>query len=93
MPYFKRTWDEPRGDVHNDWGTSVWYFETAADLWPTRQMEVYANGTVLQYDTAHLNDEYGGLSEAALEAEDFAPFAITQTEFESAWNSHAPINR
>ncbi|WP_431097210.1 hypothetical protein [Polaromonas aquatica] len=93
MRYFKRNWGESRGDAHDEWGTSTWYFETAADLWPTRQMEVYANGTVLQYDADHVEDEYGGLSEAALEVDDFAPYAITQADFERAWTSHVPTNK
>jgi hypothetical protein len=77
----------------SEWGTSTWYFETEPDLWPTRQIEVYANGTVLQYDRQHLGDKFGGLSEAALDAEDFSPFEITQDEFERAWSTHRPVNR
>jgi hypothetical protein len=91
--YFKRNWDESRSDAHNDWGTSTWYFETAPDMWPTRQIEIYANGAVLHYDEAHIEDECGALSEAALDAVDFAPFEIAQAEFERAWTSHKPINR
>ncbi len=93
VQYFKRNWDETRGDAHADWGTSTWYFETEADMWPTRQIEIYANGTVLHYDGEHIEDEYGRLAEAALDAGDFAPFEITQDEFERTWASHTPINR
>jgi len=93
MHYFKRQWDESRGDEHNDWGTSVWYFETEPDLSVTRQVEIYAGGNVLQYDRQHLRDSYGGLSDQSLAADDFAQFAITQLEFEQAWNSRKPFNR
>ena len=91
--YFKRDWDEPRGDAHADWGTSTWYFETAPDMWPSRQIEVYANGTVLQYDQEHIEDKYGALSEAPLDAEELAPFEITQEEFERVWGSKPPMNK
>jgi hypothetical protein len=29
--YYKRRWDEVRGDEHNDWGPSTWYFEVGDD--------------------------------------------------------------
>jgi hypothetical protein len=90
MHYFKRYWDESRGDAHNDWGTSTWYFETESDMWPTRQVEIYANGRVLRYDRQHIEDEFGGLSEAALDATEFAPFAIARSEFEQVWSSQTP---
>lgn len=86
MHYFKRHWDESRGDGHADWGTSTWYFETDPDMWPTRQIEVYANGRVLRYDRQRVEDEFGRLSQAALDAEEFAPFAIAQSEFEQVWS-------
>jgi hypothetical protein len=90
MHYFKFHWDESRGDSHDDWGTSTWYFETGADLWPTRQIEVYANGRVLRYDHQQIEDEFGKLSEVAFDAAEFAPFAIEQSEFEQMWSSHTP---
>jgi hypothetical protein len=93
MHYFKRQWDESRGDEHDDWGSSTWYFETEADMWPTRQIEVYAGGAVLHYDRQHVDDAFGGLSEAALDAAEFALFAISQAEFEQVWSSQKPINR
>ena len=87
MFYFKRHWNESRGDAHDDWGVSTWYFETGEDMWPTRLIEVYANGRVSRYDRQLVEDEFGGLSEAALDAAEFAPFAITQSEFEQVWSS------
>jgi hypothetical protein len=62
-------------------------------MWPSRQIEIYANGAVLKYDQAHIEDKYGGLAEAALDPRDFAPFEISQAEFERTWSSHMPINR
>jgi len=93
MHYFKREWHERRGDEHNDWGASTWYFETEPNMWPTRQIEVYANGSVLQYDQQHTADAFGGLSEAALDAAEFAPFTITWDEFDQVWSTQKPVNR
>jgi hypothetical protein len=93
MHYFKRHWGESHGDEHDDWGTSTWYFETGPDMWPTRQIQVYADGRVLHYDRQHIEDAFGGLSEAALDATEFATFAIARSEFEQMWNSQTPFNR
>ena len=92
MHYFKREWSETRGDSYNNWGTSIWYFEAEPDLCVTRQVEVYVNGQILRYDRQHLKDEYGGLAEKPLDADDFLPFTIERSEFEQAWNSHKPFN-
>jgi len=93
MHYFKRNWNEPRGDGHDDWGTSVWYFETDQRLCVIKQIEVYVNGTILHYDREHMDDVYGGLAEKSLDADDFAQFAIEQAEFEQIWSSQRPFNR
>ena len=93
MHYFKRQWDELREDDHDDWGISVWYFETEPDFSVTRQIEVYASGTVLHYDRQHLGDTYGGLSDQTLSADDFAQFEIEQSEFEQVWSSQKPFNK
>ena len=93
MKFFKHRWEELRGDEYDNWGASTWYFETGDDFWPTRQIEMYDNGNALLYDQQHDDDDYGGLSEVALFADDFAPFEITQQEFEQAWNNAKPVNR
>ena len=94
MPkYYKRPWDEDRGDDHASWGTSVWFFEVGEDGFPTRQLEDYQSGIAIRYDATHLNDEFGRLSEAALPSTEFSPFTITAAEFEAAWASHRPHNQ
>ena len=87
MPlYFKRHWDETTGKPLTDsWGTSIYYFETSFEGKVLRQIEVYANGKKLKYDLAHLQDEYGGLSEVPLDLEEFAEFEINHHEFEEIW--------
>ncbi|MES2694256.1 MAG: hypothetical protein V4773_12345 [Verrucomicrobiota bacterium] len=93
MRYFKRPWDESRGDEYDGWGTSVFYFEADDRLWVSRQIEVYANGTVLQYSDAHREDNFGQLAHCALEPlEEYISSEITPAEFEAAWAREKPVN-
>ncbi|MFC0518772.1 DUF6881 domain-containing protein [Mucilaginibacter angelicae] len=85
MKYYKRNWDELRGDEFDFWGTSTWYFECDEDDYVLRQMEIYANGNVLKYDESYQEDKYGGLAEGPLDSEEFAEFEITKDEFERVW--------
>lgn len=52
-----------------------------------RQLEVYENGKRLRYSPGLIKDNYGGLSEVALNLEEFKEFEITKEEFEGAWQS------
>jgi hypothetical protein len=85
--YYKRRWDENRGDAFESWGHSIWYFEVADDGYPARQIEQYDNGPVLRYDADNVEDEYGGLGEHPLDSDEFAAFEITAEEFAAAWNA------
>lgn len=83
--YFRRRWDETRGDDHADWGTSEWYFEVGDDGWVTRQAEVYETGLTLRYDSVHGEDEFGGLAADALVLDEFTPYEISRDDFELVW--------
>ena len=87
--YYRRPWDELRGDALDVWGPSVWYFEVGEDDHPVRQVERYARGPVLRYSAVHLEDEYGGLGDQPLDREEFAAFEISKDEFEAAWAASA----
>ena len=56
MKYFKRNWNETRGDQYDSWGKSVWFFETDNNGEVLRQIEVYDNGKVLKYDNQNIED-------------------------------------
>ncbi len=84
MRYFKRRWDGPRGDEHDSWGGSIWYFEVGDDGYPVRQLEIYDGGAILKYDERHLDDEFGGLGDQSVDFEEFAPFEIEPRAFEAA---------
>jgi hypothetical protein len=83
--YYRRPWHETRGDDHDDWGTSEWYFEVGDDGWVSRQVEIYENGPTLRYDEGHIADEYGLLAEKPLPLDDFAPYEISADDFELVW--------
>ncbi|SDF24793.1 hypothetical protein [Ulvibacter litoralis] len=88
MKYYKRNWEETRGDEFDNWGKSIWYFETENSGLPTKQMEVYENGKALKYDQKKLEDEYGGLGDQKLDLDEFSNFEITEQEFKKHWNEH-----
>jgi len=83
--YYKRPWEESRGDEFDVWGSSIWFFEVDEAGTVMRQLERYAHRAVLKYCSEHFEDHYGGLSNYPLEHADFAPFEISKDEFEEAW--------
>ena len=92
MRYFKRRWDESRGDEYDSWGLSTWYFEVGDDGYPVRQLQQYDGGPILKYDQTHLDDEFGGLGDQALDLDEFTPFEIDSVAFESTWSSSSTQN-
>jgi hypothetical protein len=91
--YFRRRWDDTRGDEHTAWGCSEWLFETDDEFQPVRQIELYDGGQVLFYDQEHMEDEYGGLSYLALDPEEFEHFRTTPEAFAREWSMRKPLNR
>src|SRR5262245_15942231 len=86
MRYFRRRWDESRGDRFDHWGAATYLFEVDPTGLPLRQLEVYDNGMRCRYDREHPEDQYGSLSAEPLESlEDWSPWAITRAEFEREW--------
>ncbi len=88
MRYYGRRWNETCGDAFSSWGGATYYFEVGEDGWPTRQVEEYDAGPVLRYGPDRVEDEYGQLGEARLdELEDWAPWEVSQDDFEKAWHA------
>lgn len=83
--YFKRKWDETRGDEFDSWGKSTWYFEIEPDGFPIKQIELYESGNRLKYDSENPFDDYGGLGDQALDMDEFQSFEIDKAEFEIEW--------
>ncbi len=88
MRYYKRRWEDTRGDEYADWGHSWWYFEVDQSDRVVRQVEVYDDGTVLKYSQATPEDQHGGLS-AEFNCEAMASFAIAAREFDDRWQDNA----
>lgn len=86
MPFYKRPWNEVRGDRYSDWGTAVYFFDTDAAGVVQRQLEVYQSGRRLRYDDSHPGDEYGGLAVHELDLDECRSFEITRRVFEEEWN-------
>ena len=96
MRYERYRWNETRGDQYDDWGFSTFWLERGEDGYSTRQLEVYDNGNVLKYDSSHLSDEFGMLSDVTLDVEGLEESQtefISAEEFEGAWSSSTALNR
>ena len=51
MRYFKKNWEETTGDeLTDDWGVSIFYFETDDSLNVLKQIQIFENGKILKYD-------------------------------------------
>ena len=87
MRYFKRYWDEPRGDANDAWGCSGWYFEADDAGVVSRQIEVYDRGPTLRSDERRPTDEFGMLSDQPLDLGEFAGSRIQREEFEQVWGT------
>ena len=84
--YYKRRWDELREDGHADWGLSWWLFEVDSEGYPTRQIEIYDNGSTKRYGPEVPDDVDGGLGSARLdEVENWSQWQIDADEFNRAW--------
>lgn len=88
--YYKRKWEETRGDEFDSWGTSIWYFEVNEDGYPTRQIELYEIGNRLKYHSGKPFDDYGGLGDQALDLLEHREFEIEKLEFEEEWAQSNP---
>lgn len=54
---------------------------------------LYDGGQVLKYDGTHVEHEYGGLGDQALDFRAFSAYVISASDFDSAWVENAALNR
>jgi hypothetical protein len=83
--YYRQRWDESRGDRHDAWGGSDWYFEVDDDGNVIRQVEVYDHGPRLRYGPDHEEGGEGALSEVPLPHDEWEPYLLQPDEFEAVW--------
>jgi hypothetical protein len=63
LRWFRRRWEESRGDGFASWGAATYFFEVGPDGRPVRQVEVYDAGPTLRYGPDHPEDEFGQLGQ------------------------------
>lgn len=86
MRYFKKNWEETTGDeLTDDWGVSIFYFETDDSLNVFKQIQIFENGNILKYDELNNEDEFGAMADQSLEEEEFLDCEITKEEFYNIW--------
>lgn len=93
LKYVKRHWNEARGDEHDTWGTSWWYFEVADDGSVIRQIEQYESGVLLHYCAGHDEDAFGVLAQVALDLSESEYLYIQKQEFEQRWEKALGVAR
>ncbi len=82
-----------RGNGFDYWGHATYWYEMRDDGYAARQMEVYENGVVLKYDSSHLKDEYGFLSDQPLELEKYGVLEVAADVFEAEWAKVDAVNQ
>ena len=55
----------------DDWGVSIFYFETDDSLNFLKQIQIFENGNILKYDELNNEDEFGAMADQSLEEEEF----------------------
>ena len=84
MRYFKKNWEETTGDeLTDDWGVSIFYFETDDSLNVFKQIQIFENGNILKYDELNNENEFGAMADQSLEEKEFLDCEITKEEFNS----------
>jgi hypothetical protein len=87
--YYRRGWDESRGDAWDSWGRCVYLFEVGADGRAMRQVEQYEGGPTLRYGEGHEEDEHGFLTSEPFPLAEWAQFEVSGETFAEAWTERA----
>lgn len=85
MFYYKRKWNQSRGDEYDSWGTSTLFINTDESGIPLRQIKIYENGKRLKYDIQKPMDQYGMLGDQKLDVEEIEEYKISREAFETEW--------
>jgi hypothetical protein len=91
MAFYRRRWDESRGDEHDDWGAATYYFWVQNGVLE-QQVERYEAGVLLAYDRCHREDQYGGMAVEPLDPDEWAPFEIDIATYQAETDGQ-PFNR
>lgn len=88
--FFRRRWEERRGDEFASWGLADYLFATNAEGVVEAQWEIYDDGHVLVYDVDYPEDDFGFLPDQPLDLEEFGPHRIDRADFEAAIQDLTP---
>ncbi|MCP4935020.1 MAG: hypothetical protein GY927_12645 [bacterium] len=91
MNYFKRIWNETAVGKYPHWGNSTRYFETEEDGTVKRQLNEYSIGIRLKYTCEKPHDNYGMLSDVALDLTDTEFKSISIADFNKKWMERNPL--
>lgn len=91
MPFYRRRWEETRGDEHDDWGPANYYF-WVHDGVLEQQLELYDTGVLLAYDRYLREDQYGQMAREPLDPVEWAQYEIDIVTYEAETDSK-PFNR
>lgn len=91
MPFYRRPWDESRGDEQDDWGSAIYYFWVHEGVLE-QQVERYKTGVLLAYDRFHREDQYGQMASEPLDPDEWARFEIDQDTYQQETGGQ-PFNR
>jgi len=87
--YFRRRWDDSRGDNYASWGCATYYFEVDELGCVRRQIEEYDQGPKLRYNQNRPEDRYGRLASGNVidDESTWGACEIPASEFEDSWKS------
>jgi hypothetical protein len=91
MPFYRRRWEESRGDRYDDWGPAVYYFWVEGCV-VEQQVEIYDCGVMLAYDCYHVEDEFGRLTVDLLDPHEWARFEVDVATYQREVDGQ-PFNR
>ena len=91
MPFYRRRWEESRGDAYDFWGSAVYYF-WIQDGQVEQQVEVYDSGVMLAYDRYHPEDQFGRISLGALDEKEWAAYEVDISTYQRGVDGQ-PFNR
>lgn len=91
MPFYRRLWNESRGDAYDDWGTAVYYF-WVSDGAVEQQVERYDSGVLLAYDRYHREDQFGQMTTEPLDPDEWSQYEVEIDTYQQEVDGQ-PFNR
>lgn len=91
MPFYRRRWNESRGDVYDGWGGATYYIWVHQGVLE-QQLELCDSGVLLAYDRYYLEDQYGFMTAERLDPDEWAAYEISIEDYQRETDV-PPFNR